>query len=63
MYVDMIITNSMEPGAVPSVSLEKLQEAISEYEWAKGHSGVLLPEDIVTKLDELVDTTEIVSFS
>jgi hypothetical protein len=53
MYVDMIVTNSVEPGAVPSVSLEKLQEAIPEFEWAKGHSGALLPEDIVTKLDEL----------
>lgn len=55
MYVDMIITNSVEPGAVPRVSLEKLQEAIPEFEWAKGHSGVLLTEDIVTKLDEMCE--------
>ena len=53
MYVDMIITNTEEPGAMPRVSLEKLQEAIPEFEWAKGHSGTLLPEDIVTKLLEL----------
>ena len=52
MYVDMICTNSVEPGAVPHISLEKLQEAIPKFEWAKGHSGVLLAEDIVTKLDE-----------
>lgn len=55
MYVDMIITNSVEPGAVPQVSLEKLQEAIPEFDWAKGHSGALLSEDIVTKLDELCE--------
>ncbi len=55
MYVDMIVTNSVEPGATPRVSLEKLQEVIPEYEWAKGHSGALLPEDIVTKLDELCE--------
>jgi hypothetical protein len=55
MYVDMIITNSVEPGAMPRVSLAKLQEAIPEYEWAKGHSGVLLSEEIVTKLDEMCE--------
>ena len=55
MYVDMIVTNSVEPGAVPRVTLKKLQEAIPEYEWAKGHSGALLTEDIVTKLDELCE--------
>jgi len=55
MYVDMIITNSVEPGAVPQVSLEKLQETIPEFDWAKGHSGALLSENIVTKLDELCE--------
>lgn len=55
MYVDMIVTNSVEPGAIPRVSLEKLQESIPEYEWAKGHSGALMPEDIVTKLDEMYE--------
>jgi len=55
MYVDMIITNSVEPGAVPRVSLEKLQETIPEFDWAKGHSGALLSEDIVTKLDDMCE--------
>jgi hypothetical protein len=55
IYVDMIVTNSVEPGAVPRVTLEKLQEAIPEFEWEKGHSGVLLTEDIVTKLDEMCE--------
>ena len=44
MYVDMIITNFVEPDAKPRVSLEKLQEAIPDFEWANGHSGVLLTE-------------------
>ena len=55
MYVDMIITNSVEPRAVPRVSLEKLQETIPEFDWAKGHSGALLSEDIVTKLDDMCE--------
>ena len=55
MYVDMIITNSVELGAEPRVSLEKLQEAIPGFEWAKGHSGALLPSDVVDKLAGLLD--------
>ena len=55
MYVDMIVTNSVESGAVPRVTLEKLQEAIPEFEWAKGHFGVLLTEEVVTKLDEMCE--------
>ena len=55
MYVDMIVTNFVEPGAAPRISLEKLQEAIPEFEWAKGHSGVLLTEDVATKLDAMCE--------
>lgn len=55
MYVDMVITNCVESGAAPRISLGKLQEAIPEFEWAKGHSGVLLTEDILTKLDEMCE--------
>ena len=53
--MDMIVTNSVESGAVPRVTLEKLQEAIPEFEWAKGHFGVLLTEEVVTKLDEMCE--------
>ena len=53
--MDMIVTKSVEPGALPRVSLERLQEAIPEYEWAKGHSGALLSEEIVTRLDEMCE--------
>ena len=53
MYVDMICRNPVEPGEVPSVSLDKLKEAIPSYDWPKGHSGALLPNDIAEKLLEL----------
>jgi hypothetical protein len=52
MFVDMICTNSTEPGAKPSITLGRLQESIPEFEWQKGHSGVLLPEGVAAKLDE-----------
>lgn len=55
MYVDMIITDSIKPEAKPYVSLEKLQETIPAFDWAKGHSGVLLPDEIADELVELLD--------
>ena len=53
MYVDMICTNPVEPGAKPRISLEKLQKAIPDFEWSKGHSGALLSEEVATKLENL----------
>ena len=55
MYVDMVCSNPTEPGAMPSVSLNKLQEAIPAFEWSKGHSGVLLSNEIADKLIDLLD--------
>lgn len=55
MYVDMICTNPVEPGAKPSLSLERLQKEIPAFDWVKGHSGALLSDDIVVKLDELCE--------
>lgn len=52
-YVDMICQNTVEPGEVPFVSMERLKEAIPEYDWEEGHSGVLLPDEVTEKLDEL----------
>jgi hypothetical protein len=49
----MICQNTVEPGEVPFVSMERLKEAIPEYDWEKGHSGVLLPDEVTEKLDEL----------
>ena len=55
MYVDMVCMNPVEPGAKPRISLEKLQNAIPEIEWSKGHSGELLSNEVVTKLEELLE--------
>ena len=52
-YVDMVCQNAVEPEEVPFIPLSKLKEAIPEYNWEKGHSGELLPEDVRDKLDEL----------
>lgn len=53
MYVDMVCTNPMEPGKKPHVTLEELQEAIPDFEWSKGHSGALLPEEVTTAMNDL----------
>jgi hypothetical protein len=50
MYVDMICTNPVEPGAKPSLSLERLQKEIPAFDWVKGHSGALLSDEIAAKL-------------
>lgn len=52
MYVDMICYNA-ESGSAPHISLEKLQAAITDFDWSKGHSGELLPEEITAQLDEM----------
>ena len=53
MYVDMVCRNPVAPGETPSVSLDKLKEAIPSIDWSKGHSGALLPTDVEEKLLEL----------
>lgn len=55
MYVDMVCNGFVEPGDTPRITLESLQTAIPEIDWSKGHSGELLSEDVVTKLEELLD--------
>lgn len=58
MYVDMVCMPPMEPEKIPLVTLEKLQEAIPEYDWSEGHSGALLPEEIAMEMDELWSNEE-----
>lgn len=55
MYVDMVCTNPLEPETKPHLSLERLQKEIPAFDWVKGHSGALLPDEIVAKLDELCE--------
>ena len=57
-YVDMVCQNAVEPGEIPFISLPKLKEIIPEYNWEKGHSGEVLPEDVCQKLDELWGSNE-----
>ncbi len=37
----------------PQISLRKLQAAIPDFDWEKGHSGVLLSSDVTDRLTEL----------
>ena len=54
MYVDMICTSHTPIGEKPHITLDKLQHAIPEFDWAEGHSGVLLSEELADKLEELL---------
>lgn len=58
MYVDMVVYNYVEPGEGPRIPLEKLQHAIPEFEWAKGHSGELLSVEVADKITDLLDGNE-----
>ena len=55
MYVDMICAYPTEPGDKPFLSLTKLQKAIPDFDWSKGHSGVLLSQEVADKLVNLID--------
>lgn len=55
MYVDMVCMNPAEPGDKPHLSLEQLKKAIPSVEWEKGHSGVLLTDDIMKQLSKFWD--------
>ena len=55
MYVDMICAYPTEPGDKPLFSLERLQKAIPDFDWSKGHSGVLLTNEVADALVDLID--------
>jgi len=42
-----------QPGETPQIPLRKLQAAIPDFDWEKGHSGVLLSSDVTDRLTEL----------
>ena len=58
MYVDMICMDPTDPREKPRISLDRLKKDIPEYDWSKGHSGALLPDDIAAKLDRIDDEEE-----
>lgn len=53
MYVDVVCMNVSEPGETPQIPLRELQAAIPDFDWEKGHSGVLLSSDATDRLAEL----------
>ena len=55
LYVDLVCMNAIAPDEKPIVSLAMLQTAIPEFNWAKGHSGTLLPENVAEKMVGLMD--------
>jgi len=55
MYVDMICMNAVELEEQPVISLAKLTENIPDFDWSKGHSGVLLPDKIAADLINLLE--------
>ena len=58
MYVDLICMDPIDPRERPRISLEELKKEIPGFDWSKGHSGALLSEDVVKKLDEIEDDEE-----
>jgi hypothetical protein len=48
----------MEPGKKPAVTLAKLQKAVPAFDWSKGHSGALLPEEVAAQIGELCENEE-----
>lgn len=55
LYVDLVCMNAIAPDEKPIVSLEMLQTSIPEFNWAKGHSGILLPDNVAEKIVGLMD--------
>ena len=49
----MVCMNPAEPEGKPLISLEQLEKSIPSFDWAKGHSGALLSDEVEAKLDEL----------
>lgn len=58
LYVDMVCMKPVKPGKKPLLELSKLQDAIPEIDWSKGHSGILLSSEVAEKLDELWKTVK-----
>ena len=52
MYVDLICTNPVALNKKTRVSMQKLQELVPDFDWAKGHSGALLSDEVADKLEK-----------
>ena len=52
-YINMQPNLIVNPETMPIITTAQLQEAIPDFEWSKGHSGILLSEHQSRKLEEL----------
>ncbi len=52
-YVDMVCQDVANPGDENFISLKELKKEFPNYNWKKGHSGELLPDDVVEMLGSL----------
>ena len=52
-YVDFVPDVLINPDALPVLSCAELAQAIPDFEWAKGHSGLVLNDDQAKKLEEV----------
>ncbi len=52
-YVDLDVEDIVDSDCQPYVSVERLEKELPGFEWARGHSGLVLPADLAAKLETL----------
>ena len=52
-YVDFLPNLLLNPDALPILTCHELEQTIPDFEWAKGHSGLVLSDDQAARLDHL----------
>ena len=52
-YVDFLPDVLLNPDALPILTCKELATAISDFEWDRGHSGLVLTDDQASLLDAL----------
>lgn len=52
-YVDFRPEVLLNPDALPILTCGELEQAVPDFEWAKGHSGLVLTDDQAARLDRL----------
>ena len=53
-YVDITCDDALDPDLRPYATIEELEKAIPEIDWQKGHSGQLLTDEQVEKIEQIV---------
>ena len=52
-YVDFLPDVAINPDALPILTCEELAKAIPDFEWDKGHSGLVLTDEQAEKLEQV----------